>query len=178
MRISLAIRLCRNVARLLSLHWLPHRQCLSRQNIIILVLRYWGIWGCSHEVRMHRLLLHVFYIACGLLIHQWIVLQLRILLYSSGRSTSQSERVQLCSVRVEAQSESRIVYFRYKLRPFNAYMWHDVRSWESLTREIVIGLSSLFGHVELVEVQALVVEDQGTLVLSEMFVKKIYRPDH
>ena len=121
MRLSLPICLRRIVARLLSLHWLPHRQCLSRQKIIVLVLRNRGIRGCSHEVRMHRLLLHVFYIACRLLIHYCIVLQLRILLYcSSGRSTSQSERVKLCSVGVKAQCKSCIVYFRYNLRPFNA----------------------------------------------------------
>lgn len=47
-----------------------------------------------------------------------------------------------------------------------------------VTWEVVIGLSGLLGHVQLIEVDVLAVESQGPGHLFEMLVEPVDGPDH
>jgi hypothetical protein len=54
------------------------------------------------------------------------------------------------------------------------------RSWgvETLTREIVVWLSILLRYVQLIVFDVLIVEDEGSINISEMLIEPVDGTDH
>jgi hypothetical protein len=49
---------------------------------------------------------------------------------------------------------------------------------ESLTRKVIIGLATLLGNIELIEVDVLIIQQEGARDLPEVLIEPIDSPDH
>ena len=91
-----------------------------------------------------------------------------------------SLRVSMDCGRVETETETLEVNFRYNLSSLDTYIYilYNLKVLRIVTWVVVIWFACLFGYIELIEIYLLVIEYEGARVLSEVLIEPIYRPNH